>query len=364
MDFYIFILFVVVLILLLSNTILDKQLRKKIACYFSFVLLFCVSAFRENTVGGDLQRYLPTYYGVASCTWSQIFTDYGTIWWASEPGFRVIQKAMSFISLSDYFYIFFTSAIVLSLVYYSIYKYSENVQISIFIFVAVMYTSSFNIIRASICIGLCLLAFTYIKRRLLLPYTLIILIAFSIQKTSLLFYPAYFLYNLNYRPKFIVCIMILNMGLSYFVKGSTIAGIVNNYTIIYELDSSSDLLNSQSVGLTAMGAFLTILTFYLMRFYKRLRKKDVLCEFYIVMLAVAAIIQYYSSIFQLLNRISYFYYCYLIFIIPYIHYLSKPSDSRRIFLFVIFILFFVLFFNGLNSDGNMIIPYKSYLVFN
>ena len=342
-----------------SNTILDKQLKRKIACILSFVVLFCVSAFRDISVGGDLQRYLPTYYGVISRTWHQIFTDYGTIWWASEPGFRVIQKIMGYISSSDSFYIFFTSLIVLFFVFYSIYKYSENVQISIYIYASVMYISSFNIIRASICIGLCIFAFKYIKEHRLLPYTLIILIAFSIQKTSLLFFPAYFFYGIKYRPRFLIFAMLLNIGISYVITGSTLVNVVNNYATIYELDSSSDLLNSRSNGLTAMGAFLTVLTFTMMYFYKKMGIKNSLYEFFITMLVVASIIQYYSSIFMLLNRISYFYYSYLIFFLPHFYMTNRNLANKRIVLAIIFILFFILFFNGLDPDINEIVPYKA-----
>ena len=358
MSFYISILFLIIVILLASERIADKKTGRRLAALFSFIVLFCISAFRDITVGGDLQRYLPTYYGVASRTWSQVFTDYGTIWWTSEPGFRVIQKLMSNISTSDYFYIFFTSAIVLGLIFYSIYKYSENIYISIYTYASLMYTNSFNIIRASISVGLCLLAYKYIKERKLLAYTLIILVAFSIQKTSLLFFPAYFLYNLKYHPMLYVYIMVANLGLSYAISGSTIVSLVENYAIIFDIESTSEYLSGKSSGLTAMGAFLTIFTFALMKYYRDIKTKDPLYEFFITMMVVASIVQYYSSVFQLLNRVSLFYYSYFVFCLPYFYYTNKVSKSRYIFLSVIFMLFFVQYYSGLNFDGNKIVPYR------
>lgn len=312
------ILYFVIIIFFLLLTITADSKQNRAIPFFSFLVLFIVSAFRKETVGGDLKRYLPTFDRVQHTNWGDLLTwNDSQFSFFSEYGFRYLQKVMSCIDGSNQFYIIFTSFFVIGTAMYAINKFSVDKALSVLVYVSIAYLNSFNIIRASLCISICLLSFQYIKERQLLRFLIMMAIAISIQRTSIFFIPAYSLYNLKFNNRLIIIGIVCSLTASMVLTGSGFANFVNTYFTIFEISDESYLISDASTGLTSLALFLLFATFFSLYIYKKNKNEDKDMEFFIYVLVIATIIQFFSSVFMLLNRISLFYYSYLVFFIPY-----------------------------------------------
>lgn len=351
-------LYFILIFVFLIFSLFSGRKQNHILPIVSFVILFVISAFRKQTVGGDLQRYLPTFARVQQTGWGDLL-----IWndnefsFMSEFGFRYLQKVMGYIDTSNQFYIIFTSFFVLSIAIYAINKYSLDKALSIFIYVSIIYLNSFNIIRACLSVAICLLSYKYIREKKLLPFVVLMFLAISVQRTSIFFLPAYFLYNVKLNVKFVLVALVAALFFSLALTGSQFANFVNYYFSSFEISEDTNLVNESSSGLTMMAIFLlftTILSIYVYR--KRLIENKKI-EFLIYMLVIATMIQFFSSVFILLNRISLFYYSYLIFLIPHIEQKCFRNYSRLSYKFLYLIAFLAIYSVGILKDTNGIIPY-------
>lgn len=352
------ILYFVIIIFFLLLTITADSKQNRAIPFFSFLVLFIVSAFRKETVGGDLKRYLPTFDRVQHTNWGDLLTwNDSQFSFFSEYGFRYLQKVMSCIDGSNQFYIIFTSFFVIGTAMYAINKFSVDKALSVLVYVSIAYLNSFNIIRASLCISICLLSFQYIKERQLLRFLIMMAIAISIQRTSIFFIPAYSLYNLKFNNRLIIIGIVCSLTASMVLTGSEFANFVNTYFTIFEISDESYLISDASTGLTSLALFLLFATFFSLYIYKKNKNEDKDMEFFIYVLVIATIIQFFSSVFMLLNRISLFYYSYLVFFIPYMLKKYKKRNGMIFFKIVFIIAFVAIYSMGVFKDTNGDVPY-------
>lgn len=327
---------------------------RKFYIFLNFSFLLLISGFRSDEVGGDLTRYLPEFARITSVSFIEILEGFFVIG-QREVGFALLEKTISIFTSNPYVYLFITSFISISIYLTAIYRNSHYVFLSVIIYVFLLYPGSFNIIRASIAVALCLSSFPFIIHRKFRKYCLVVFCAFLIQKTSLLFFPAYFLFNRKFSLSFIVFSIALALFLSFKLTGSGLALLAEKYMSMYHM--SEDYLNDSSSGLSNLSYLQMFLTFYgVFCFYKKqLNTKENV--FFIYMMLVATVIQFFSPVFTLLSRISNFYFCYVIYYIPYlIKYHNK--QERLIFSLFSISIFAVLFFIGLEKNVHGIVPFK------
>lgn len=342
------IIFELLAFLLVSNT--ASKNSKGLLKVLMFVL-FAVSAFRSTTVGGDLERYLPTFYETANCSFRNVFL--GLDGW-HEWGFSVYERLVSIISTTDRAFIIATSFLFIVISYKALKENSTNRILSLLLFTCLMYFGSFNIIRASISVSIGLCLAKSIEKRHFVQFCIGVLCASLIQKTSVALLPLYFLWNVKYSPKYIIILLGSSIILTFLLTGSGVVDFLSSY-FQYQIkdEGEGEMWADKASGLTNMAIFLLISTLVLMRSYKGVRDKRM--EFYIYIMAIATCLQCFSSVFILMNRLSLFYYSYLIFIVPYvIQKTSKKWFLEAFFLFAIIMLAVM----GFVKDVHEIIPYK------
>lgn len=323
---------------------------------FQTLILFVFAALRSNTVGGDLERYLPEFKDVSRITISELVVDgYGN----RERIFSIIEKLISYISDSDRCFIFFMSLIIIWISYRAIIKHSYHYMLSSFLFLTIIYCNSLNIIRASITVSIALYMYGSIVNRNLLKFLLLLTVAVLIQRTSIVLLPLYFLYNREIKVKFLAVAILGSLAFSFVLTGTGLANVLETYFLVNTADGTDLYIVEKSSGLSNMAIFLLGLTIYVLYcLYKNNQLyKDKIFIFFVNTLVVATCLQFFSSIFTLINRLSLFYYSYLIFALPYFFTKYKESFPLSIRIVVISI-FIAIYISGLMSDVQGIVPYK------
>ena len=350
---YYFILIVEIILFLFLNK--HRKKDQKECLLITMLLLFFFSAFRDITVGGDLERYLPEFNSIANESLYKIVTEgYGT----RERGFAIFEKIISLVCNSSFAFILANSVVCIYLAYRSIKFNSCNYILSSLLFTLLLYTNSFNILRASIAVLLGLNMMQSIVNRKVKTFYLLLILATSIQKTSIVMVPMYYLWNLNFRAKGLYIIIGCSIIASFILTGSSIIDILTGvFGYTFKDDGELDFWSETSSGLTTMSIFLTGITIYSIFVYSRSKRIDKISEFFIFVLTIATCFQFFSSIFTLVNRFSLFYYSYIILAIPYL-FKNYPKAFPPLIRGFIIIAFIMLYIKGLSKDVQHIVPYK------
>ncbi len=152
-----------------------------------FVLMFLLSAFRYG-MGNDYFSYIRIYDIICSTPWSEITTL------VYEPLFTLVTKLISMISSNPEVMYIIYSVLILAPVAYSIYRYSDNVWISVAVYLCfTFFYSSMNFIRQSIAVSILILAYGFIKQRKIIPVMIFAVAAALFHYTAIVFIPFYLL---------------------------------------------------------------------------------------------------------------------------------------------------------------------------
>lgn len=360
MTAYLAVLFIIPIIAIISTALKNKSDRRGFQLVLYFFLLFLVSCLRKDTVGGDLQRYLPEYADISQSSFIDVLLNgYGDREW----GYVILEKLFSLFLPSQQGFLIWTSFMFLWLIFRTIKKESSSIWFSVFIFVAsCLFTNSLNIIRASLATAIGLYSFKYVKNQEFYKFLLCVIAAFLIQRTALFLLPIYFIWKIKFSNFKVAILLLTSFIASRLLSGNALISIVNKYLSLYEISDTGYLSNNPS-GITPYAVFLLILLILGILVYKKGNGYDKNFEFLLYMLAVALSIQFFASVFSLLNRISVFYSSYMLLYLPAL--VDKFTKESRLPMYIIICSIFTLFFiTSLSidpvtkTDTQAIIPYR------
>jgi len=140
-----------------------------------------------------------------------------------EIGYILLNKIFAMILPNPQFIFAIVSIICVSCAWYYIYKNSNNLLLSVLCFVTLgTMTFEYTAFRQAIAMSICLLAVEFIKKKQLVPFIAIVLLAFTFHKTALCFLPSYFLLNSKFTPQkivyYILCAPIVVFYASYITS--------------------------------------------------------------------------------------------------------------------------------------------------
>jgi len=176
------------------------RLKRKVFCIVASSQWVLLSGLRHISVGADTYGYkLYSFDPALSTTWSEVFrivmgTYFGPLE-VKDPGYLVVVKVLQLVS-HDYQVFLLLIALIFTVplgVY--IYKYSAEPLLSFLIYSG-LFSSFFAItgIRQTVATALVvLIGYRFVERRRLWPFVLLSLVAFTIHRSSIAFFPFYFL---------------------------------------------------------------------------------------------------------------------------------------------------------------------------
>lgn len=152
-----------------------KQLKyKKHKIVLLGLPLVFLSSLRGDTVGGDLENYLPNFDAYYYINNLKDLLGYNS----HEPGYVLFTKLISLLYPSHRFYLIVTSICTLIGPFYLIYKYSKMPGLSFLIYYSLgFYTNTMNNIRQSLAISICCFAIPFLFKREFRQFVFIVLLA-------------------------------------------------------------------------------------------------------------------------------------------------------------------------------------------
>ena len=228
--------------------------RRWFALFIAALPMFVLIGFRNQTIGSDTAAYIYYFCGIDKLDWKYIF-DATTM----EPGYILFTKLIGVFTDSPLVY-----QVCCAMVYcIAVTTFANQLERSHFAFLYFfatlgVYTFMFTGTRQSLALSICLLSYVFIKKRKILPFSIIIAIAFFFHKSSILFAVAYIVYSMPFGI-FSVLLYALMALLLYFNIGVVQEWFNDQLNYDYGVESTnSGLLFLAIVFLITVFAIFTI----------------------------------------------------------------------------------------------------------
>ena len=334
--------------------LIEKKTRSERKKYIIIIslLLILQSGLRHVAVGPDTYAYYLMFEDIKSISWEQAIysvKEYFLFGIGKDPGYILFQKLFQIFINNYQIYLIFVAMIFFISFGVLIYKNAYSIREIMFAFVlySAMFYHFFSITgtRQTIATAASFWGFDFIKKKKLLPFIILIMLASTIHRSVLLFLPFYFLINLkkaNFIYKAAIFIfplaMIYRKPLAIIMAKASGSGVYLNYAL-------SDYKASAPI-FTALIILLVIVGLIFMRYALNLNP-DV-SPFYTA-IALSFIFTPLIWVDPSFMRVVQYFSIFMVFFIPKIIDIVTLSDQRiktAIYVCIYLILIFLVIKNG------------------
>lgn len=203
-------------LLIFSIPVLFYYLRVKsqsqlvfLACYLLFLALFV----GMSDMFGGYDRYI---YGEVFDSIADTTTEHGSYsannvfdYFPSEPGYTLLNIFISFFTANRYIFILVITFLIYTLLFVSLKKYADNYAFAVILFMGLWFYFSFTYLRQVLGATIVWLSIDYIVQRRVWKFLLVVLIAMSVHKSAIIFFPVYFIPMRKFPPGKIIRLMLL-----------------------------------------------------------------------------------------------------------------------------------------------------------
>lgn len=209
-------IFIFTLGLILKANTQESKGRINTFVVLSFVSSFIIHAFVDPMSVSDLPAYGDAF---VECISLPFYRLKDALWAGSmEIGFLWYMKFLSLIS-DDFIIVLIVSSLIMLCCYYrTILTYSPYTYVSILFILVTVFDQSIFVLRQHLAMALLTLSWDSIINKNYRRFGAYIIIAFLLHRSSLVFIPLFFLYNIENKKKYITALLIscLVFAVSYF----------------------------------------------------------------------------------------------------------------------------------------------------
>ena len=187
-------IFCIGLIRLITININDKKKRDDIFVVAACVFTVMLQGLRKDTVGIDLQMYIPAYDYIGLLPWLSPVYNF-------EVGYRVFCKVLYILGVSKQLFLGIVAAICQGSVFWFIRRYSKFPAISIVIYLTFgLFTFSFSGLRQMMALSIALFSYNFVEKKEPIRFCLVVAIASLFHASVLVFLIVYPLYYWKFPP--------------------------------------------------------------------------------------------------------------------------------------------------------------------
>ena len=330
----------------------DSYKRRKQFVIIVSVILVLQSCLRNLAVGEDTYAYFMTFTNASRFSYHDTLTfflnnfKYGI---GKDPGFFFMEKFFNDILYGNFRVFLILVAI---LFFYSLGRFIlTNIRklsdvILAYVIYSVLYFSFYSItgIRQTIAMAIVMLSIPYIKKKKIVPFILIILVASTIHKSAIIFIIFYVINRYKSIAKYIFTFALLLFPVAMIFKGQFLILIQS----FMGYDDYQSMDGAGTMTFTILFLFVSLFT-YLRRKY--IEKNNVNFPFFFNALAVCLVFLPLSWINPSLLRIIMFFSIYLLVIIPEIinsfsTVSMKFTKELKVFCMIILVALYIKSNNG------------------
>lgn len=310
--------------------------RKYIFLFFSFAVLFILSAYREYTVGTDTINYLLHFENVFVTSETRLEFAWN---WLNRTVADFGGDFTDLLVLSALLYLF--------PMYWVVYKDSKNANLSIFLYFSLyFYSYSLNIVRQMIAVSFVLLAFHLIQRHKKLFAIAVIFLASLFHLSALIALPMVFIEKLKLREQ----VYLFLVGFSFMIGLFFIQQLISFAQFI----PYAHYLRSELGNISGNMVYLMIFnSFFLFIFFVTKER-----SFYFHLFFVFVLIENLMARIPFSERVVLFNSIAQIIFFPEVISNNKLKEKWIVAL-VVFLYAFFIFFRQLGNGG--IFPYQNLL---
>lgn len=335
----------------------DGTQAKKIVRYRWWWLLaaalpmIALVAFRAPQIGPDTGGYLKFFDQMTRTPWDQIF-ERNAATYEFEEGFVIFEKLLTYVTSDVRVYqAIYSSIYLLAIVTFA--NQLEKGPFSFLYFFATMgtYTFMFTGVRQCLAMSICLFSYYFIRKRKLIPFLLLVVLAFYFHKSAILFLVTYFIYNRR-LGWFNTVIYGAFAGLA-FVNIDTIQAWFND-TLDYEYGIEAD---NTGFIFFAIIVLVTAFSYFMILHYKKETRQSV------GMLNVGGItlvLWFLRLATRVAERPSYYFMFFSAAMLCHALDAPKKNGDKLIYNLVIYGAFMLLFIYRFLTNFSSFVPYVSF----
>lgn len=314
----------------------------KAAFIVLFMMFLSIAGFRAMTVGKDVPQY------------ALIFSyrkNYGLIDSITgvEPLFNILNKIIGLFTENFQIVLFLYSALILTGPFYLIRKFSNNPYYSLFLYITMGFqATSFSGIRTSMAMSVLCFAIVAAKERNLWRFLLLVVLACLFHRTAIAFIIVYPMMNRRLTTKSIV--ITLAAAVAAYCGGE----------LFFQLLTKISLFSKYSIFIKKTGSItydLVILIVFLIVYfyYGQTKEKYGNVDFLYYMILMAFLVQLLGAYNTNIMRLTYYFYMAALVLIPNVFDSIGNIRERKImyiaFSFLMVIQYLIVFRTGYGAEN-------------
>lgn len=237
-----------------------KRKAEKKYLFLCGLVVFLFLALRNKNIGSTdtFNYYNMMRRAIAAERWEKYYNPDGV-----EIGFQFFTFVLSRVFHSPQIIIVVSAAIYVISIAYTVYRNSDDVVFSMTMYITLgLMQFQMQGMRQSIAMSICLFAYDFAKKRKIVPFLLLIILAMQFHQTAVVFVVIYVVFWLKYKWNYI-CAFVVVSGI-FFYSSNYIIGFAN------ELFDRNYYTSVDSGGFIATAIYFLIIAFSLV-FNKKLR---------------------------------------------------------------------------------------------
>ncbi|WP_336686225.1 EpsG family protein [Chryseobacterium bernardetii] len=353
---YLYIIFGLISLLSFSEMNFGKKFGK--IAVIPIISVFYLLSFLRWERGTDWAAYKFIFENISSNEYLQMMYEFlfirlNTIIYSTTGDYSVL--------------LFFEASIIFFCFFYIIRKYSEAPVFSVLVWFSVSLASMF-FVRQAIAISICVFALHFIIQRKLYLFLLTVFIAMLFHKSALIFFPAYWIYNLNLSRKQIIIILVGSFALTSVasslltVIGSSGLGSVSERSTVYMEAGTDEAFGSgyspMETMIRGVSYRLFLILIFVVFLFKNYENAQFRGIFNLYLMSVVLFILF-VPISVALIRFSGYYEIFQIFLYPILILQTKNKIVKNSILLMLIVYLGFKFYGVIFAYKDLYIPYKS-----
>ncbi len=314
-----------------------------------WILLLALLVLRHESVGIDLKTYRRIFEFISSSSWPIALRR------SEEVGYSLINKIVSVFTNDFRWIIVITAILSVWFIARAYVKYSTDTALTITLFITMSnFIVLFSGLRQSIAVSLGFVAFEFVRKKKLLPFLLIVLLAMTIHVSAFMILFMYPLYHIRVKKIWLVWII-----------PALAIGLVFNRQIFTLLTAILSMFTDYDTQISFTGSYTMLMLFALFAAFSYLIPDEATLDddtrgmrnF----MLLALFIQMFAPLHTLAMRMNYYYIAFIPLLIPrIIKYRSVRWGQIAVIAKHVMVIFFIIFFFVTAPKDNSLqtFPYK------
>lgn len=342
------------------STILNDSRRRRQLLWVLFLIII-FGGLRYKT-GTDWPGYEGKFTDAVRST-SFYLADYDV-----ELGYSLLNYYFAHICAQYVLFQLFIFSIALILKFYF---FKNNKNLNIYFALLIYFSTIFlifdiNGVRQGIALGITLVSTIYIFKRKIVYFSLLIILAFLFHKSSIVFFPFYFIYNIKYNFSIIqyslltIAFIALGLLISKYTSEILLLIAKDELTERFDYYAESSLYTTK-VTLWGLASLRRYFVWSFILITLRNNNKPELLFYKNCMLVSFLLFFSMSASMEISYRLSYYLYAYEMVLVPYAVCSIKNSNIRIICIWGLLVYYFYMMFKLVSNPLGGLNDYQNYL---